>query len=292
MTRHIQADLAIHTHPEHGEGPVWDDRDGALLWVDIPRGQLHRFHVDAGTDEITDVGQQLGAVALREQGGVVLAMEDGFALMAPGGSAQMIAPITAHDSNLRFNDGKCDPAGRYFAGTMAKDYTQGASQLHRLDPDLSVTTVLRDLTISNGLAWAADGRTMYFIDTPTHGIDAFDYDVAAGQIARRRRIIDIPERLGFPDGMCIDDDGCLWVALYDGGAVHRYTPDARLDAIIELPVTKATSCAFGGSGLDRLFITTSTERFTAEQFQGQPLAGAVFVCEPGVTGPSPSRFAG
>lgn len=288
--RRITSDVAVHVDAAHGEGPVWLDDEDRLLWVDIPRSQVHRTDVESGEDDVIEVGQHVGAAVPRTGGGLALALADGFALREADGAIEFVAPVTQDDPDVRFNDGKCDPVGRFLAGTMAYDARPGAGSLFRLDPDRTVTRLLDGVTVSNGLAWSGDGGTFYYIDTRTSRIDAFDYDLGNGNIANGRTIAAIPADDGHPDGMAIDTEGCLWVALFGGGAVHRYTPDGRLDALVNLPVTQVTSCSFGGPHLDRLYMTTSTAGL--ERPDEQPLAGAVFVCAPGVSGPPASRYAG
>ena len=190
------------------------------------------------------------------------------------------------------NDGKCDPQGRLWAGSMAYDARPGAGALYRLDGDLTVHEIVQAVTISNGLAWTPDGTTMYYIDTPTGRVDAFDADPATGAITGRRPWVGIPEAAGGPDGMTIDDEGCLWVALWGGSAVHRYAPDGRLDTVVSLPCRQVTSCAFGGAGLDELYITSSSLGLSAEEIAAQPLAGQLFLLRPGVTGPAAVAFEG
>jgi len=277
---------------ELGEGPAWDDRRGVLVWVDIWAGRVHAYDPRSGLDEAVDVGQPVGAAVPRESGGYALAVQDGFALLDPDGTVTSVAKVEDDIPGNRMNDGKCDRHGRFWAGTMAADQRPGAGALYRLDPDLSVTTVLTDVTISNGLAWSLDDTTMYFIDTPTQGVDAFDYDAVTGELENRRRVIDVPEEAGSPDGMALDEEGLLWVALFGGGAIRRYSPDGALEGVVELPATKTTSCAFAGPDLDDLYITSAHERLSAEELAGQPLAGALFRHHPGVRGLPTERFGG
>jgi sugar lactone lactonase YvrE len=192
----------------------------------------------------------------------------------------------------RFNDGKCDPAGRFLAGTMAYDLTSGAGCLYRLDPDRSVTRLLTGVTISNGLAWSGDGTTLYYIDSPAQGIDAFDYDVETGRLANRRRLVEIPHDAGLPDGMTIDEDGCLWVGLYGGSAVHRYTPAGKLDVTVSFPATNITCPVFGGPGFGVLYVTSARDGLDDRELADQPHAGAVFAADVGTRGLPALRFGG
>jgi sugar lactone lactonase YvrE len=190
------------------------------------------------------------------------------------------------------NDGACDPEGRFWAGSMAYDATPGAGSLFRVDRDGTLTTVLEGVTVSNGLAWDPDGRSLYYIDSATGGVDRFTYDRATGDVAGRRRMIEVPRELGEPDGMTVDADGCLWIALWNGGQVRRYDPGGRLLESVEVPVARPTSCAFGGRALDRLFVTTSRFGLDPGALSEQPLAGALLVVDPGVRGLVTPPFAG
>jgi sugar lactone lactonase YvrE len=190
------------------------------------------------------------------------------------------------------NDGKCDAAGRFWAGTMALDERGGAGALYRLDPDGHVETMIDGVTISNGLDWSDDGRLMYFIDTPTQSVDVFDFDLASGRIANRRSFARIDPVDGAPDGLTLDAEGFVWVALWGGSRVRRYAPDGALDSIVRVPATYVTSCAFGGADLGDLYITTARIKLSEADRASQPLAGGLFRARPGVRGRPPHRFSG
>jgi sugar lactone lactonase YvrE len=287
------AELALDARAELGEGPVWDERDGLLLWVDIARNELHRFDPASGADETIDVGQPVGSVAVRDTGGYVLALQDGFgALAAPGAEVEPLAEVRSEDPKTRFNDGACDSAGRFWAGTYAEDEAEGAGALYCLEPDHSVRSLLDSVTISNGIDWSLDGRTMYYVDSPTQRVDAFDFDAGSGSIANRRALIEIPQEAGLPDGLTVDAEGCLWVALWGGSAVHRYRPDGSLERILRLPVSLVTSCCFGGADLEDLYITSAAYEFTPEQLAAEPQAGGVLCYRPGVRGRHPNPYRG
>jgi sugar lactone lactonase YvrE len=275
---------------EIGEGPVWDSRSGRLVWVDVLAGRIHHTDVRTGATETTQAPLHVGAVAPRRAGGFVAALQDGFWVVGDG-PARRITSIAEARAGLRFNDGKCDPAGRFWAGTMAYDQSAGAGALYRLDGDGRATRVLDGVTISNGLAWSHDGRAMYYIDTPTQRIDAFSYDPSTGDISERRSVIKVPPGAGAPDGMTIDAEGGLWVALWGGSAIHRYV-DERLDRVIRLPVSQPTSCAFGGPDLEELYVTSAWEGLSVPERKAQPLAGALLRVRPGVRGIPPSVFVG
>ena len=274
------------TGPEahHAEGPVWSDAWGGLRWVDMLAGDVLSLGAGGGVSR-RHVGAVAAALRPRAGGGAVIAVERGFLLEAPDGELTALPELWS-DPGVRLNEGGCDPDGRFYCGSMAYDARAGAGSLYRLDPGGEVEVVLREVTISNGLDWSPDGRTAYYDDTATGAVAAFDYDRERGLTARRTfATIDS----GAPDGLCVDAEGGVWVALYGGGAVRRYAPSGELDAVVELPVTKVTACTFGGPGLDRLFITTSREGLPDD---AEPLAGSVFTCAPGVRGLPVRPFAG
>src|SRR5476651_511497 len=294
MATVVEADLVLDAQAELGEGPVWDATASCLYFVDILRGHVHRF--DPGTSALRTyhVHQFVSAVAIAERGDLVLAVRDGFARMDPAtGNVRVIAGVEADRPDRRMNDGKCDALGRFWAGTMAPDErVRGAGSLYRLDPDGRVHTMLGGVSISNGLDWTGDGRAMYYVDSPTQTIDVFDVDPASGAIANRRVFVRIPVAQGTPDGLTLDADGHVWVALWHGGAVHRYAPDGTLNTIVRVPTMCPTSCAFGGSDLRDLYITTASITLSARRRAEQPMAGGLFRCRPGAQGRLPNRFAG
>jgi sugar lactone lactonase YvrE len=290
----IGTDLVLDARAHHGEGPLWHPTEQTLDWVDIMAGRLHRYDPRADRDAVIEVGQPVGALAPRRSGGYVLALEEGFAVLEPSGEVRVVCTIERSGPPQRMNDGKCDSAGRFWAGTMAYDFTPGVAALYRLDRDFKVTTMLSRVTLSNGLDWTDDDRTMYYIDSLAHGVDAFDFDPLVGTIGRRRRLIDIPsDPTGptgetVPDGMTVDAEGFLWVAVFGSSEVRRYSPVGHLDCTVRLPVCAPTSCTFGGPGLADLYITTNIVFDDGRE----PQAGGLFKCRPGVRGRPARMFAG
>ena len=268
----------------HAEGPVWSEAWGGLRWVDMLAGDVLALGED-GAVARRHVGAVAAALRPRAGGGAVLALERGFALEARDGELTRL-PTLWDDPGVRFNDGGCDPEGRFFCGSMAYDARPGAGSLYRLDPDGSVAVVLAEVTLSNGIDWSPDGRTAYYADTATGAVSAF---ADGRRLGGRGTFAEIAAGDGAPDGLTVDAEGGVWVALYGGGAVRRYAPSGELDAVVELPVTKVTACTFGGQGLRTLYITTSREHLAGDE---QPDAGSVFACTPGVAGRPARPFAG
>lgn len=272
----------------HGEGAFWDEVAGRLLLVDMMVGAVVEVAAD-GSPRRHEFGGVAAAIRARAEGGYVLAVERGFQLLdadlTPTG--EVVAAFS--DPAIRMNDGGCDPQGRFYCGTMAYDETPGAGTVYRLDADRSVHPVLAGVTISNGVQWHADGRSVYYNDTPTGRVDRYAFDPGAGSFGERSTFAVIEEGEGAPDGMAIDEQGGVWVALWGGGAVHRYDGDGRLTEVVELPVQDVTSCTFGGDGRRTLFITTSRQT-KGEQAEAE--AGAVFAFEAGVAGAPQYAYAG
>lgn len=279
------------------ESPVWDSRRCRLLWVDIGAGLVHRLDPLTGADIATAVGVPVGAVAVRQAGGLVLAAGRGFAFLdeaVPGQQTGALSWRWSAGRGDRMNDGKCDPAGRFLAGTMTMAQTPGAAALYQLAADGSVTTLIGEVAVSNGLGWSPDGSLLYFADTPLERVDVLDYDVSAGTVSRRRPFADLHDAPGRPDGLTVDAEGGVWVAMARGGsAVRRFTPDGRLDHVVEMPVPAVTSVAFGGPGLADLYVTTSRAGLGPADLAAHPGSGAVF-CVPavGVSGRPAAEYVG
>jgi sugar lactone lactonase YvrE len=290
--RIIAAECALRTSAVLGEGPVWDAATQRLWWVDIERRELHSFDPANAGDRHWTFEHRIGFAVPSVRGDWIVGTQRGLARFAP--ETCTLTPLADPESHLpenRFNDAKCDPAGRLWAGTMAVSEAPELGHLYRIDPPAVVTRMLDRVSISNGLAWSPDGQTMYYIDSPTRRVDAFDFDPSTGAIANRRTAIQLTD--GFPDGMCSDAAGNLWVALWDGWSVACFDPHTgRQLAKIEVPVAAVTSCCFGGPAWDQLYITTASRDLNATGHLQQPLAGSLFVARPGVPGTPPHLFAG
>jgi len=284
----IDVDVVIDAGAEHAEGPIWDESTSKLWWVDITGCRVHCFDPVMSSDDSWRVDGQPGGVLLEAQGRPVVAMPDGLAVLdTVNGSTHMQAPIESHLPGNRLNDLAADSQGRVWVGSMAYDRSPDAGSLYRVFGH-DVDRVVSSLTISNGPAIDENGGRMYLADTARMTVDVFDFDVTTGELASARKFIDLVAEGLWPDGMSIDDEGGLWLALGKASAVRRYRPDGVVDAVVELPVTNPTSVAFGGVNGGDLYITTSRFDITPQQRMEQHLAGAVFRCRPGISGsPSP-----
>ena len=287
-------ELLVDEHALVGEGPLWDEEEQVLYWVDILNSKLFIYDPASGENRTLDVGQHVGTVVTRASGGLMLAVREGFASFdLETQELTLIANPEAHVTGNRFNDGKCDPAGRFWAGTMAYENPKDSGSLYRLDTDLSVHRMFGGVAISNGIVWSLNHSTMYYIDTLRKNVRAWDYDNETGDIANERVVIDVPEEAGMPDGMAIDSEGMLWVAHYGGARVSRWNPGSgELLEEIPLPVTQVTACAFGGPDLATLFITSAAQELDAAELARQPLAGGLFAIETPYRGVPSFRFGG
>ncbi|HTW07446.1 MAG TPA: SMP-30/gluconolactonase/LRE family protein [Acidimicrobiales bacterium] len=310
----MEVEVAYPARAELGEGPTWDDRTQSLFWVDIVAGRVHRLRPDLGLDVAAELDIAVGSLALRQEGGLVLALADGLALATAGEVNRALpedaravnppgrhrgatlesrrVPGSAPPGHARFNEGKADPEGRFVAGTMDWHERPELGALYQLAPDGGITTLLEGVGISNGFDVSDDGLTMYYIDTHIAGVDAFDRDPATGALSGRRRFAEVPRDDCGPDGMTLDAEGCLWVAVWGAGQVRRFDRAGRLIGVIDVPARQVTSVAFGGPRLDELFITTARVGQSQHVLAAQPRAGDIFWCSPGVEGRPWPRFAG
>ena len=266
-----------------GEHPV-QLADGTLLWVDIGVGDLYRLAPD-GTHLAQRIDEGLGCAAPTKDGGLVVATSRGFQLFDGAGN-RVGGPIVPADlpNECFFNDGACDPAGRFLAGTSTTERTTGAATLYALEPDGAIRVVLDGVTESNGIAWSVDGATMFYVDSGTQDLLAFDYDVRAGTVGSSRIVATIDSADGVPDGLAVDVEGNLWLGLWDGWGMRRYTPTGALLESVRFPVQHVTCGGFGGPGLGRLYVTTASSYLSDEELAAQPLAGALFQLDVTVPG--------
>jgi sugar lactone lactonase YvrE len=291
VTDELTAELVLDAHAILGEGPVWDAEAGVLWWVDIEGRRIHRFDPATRQDTSIETASMVGAVALRTSGGLLAALEDGvYAVDFETGAASLFAALD-EPPEVRSNESKCDPAGRFLVGTMAFDYSP-IGGLYSVEADGSVRRLLSQLEIANGMAWSADGGTFYYIDSPKRGVDAFNYDLASGAIANRRRWLTFGDPVAKPDGMAIDAEGGLWIAFWDAAEIRRYGPDRSLDVVVRVPATQVTSAVFGGADLRDLYITCATTGLSDAALAEQPHAGGLFHVRIPVPGLLPDRFAG
>ncbi len=280
------ATLVSDTKSVLGEGPIWNDKKGQLYWIDIERRQLHMYTPGTGRSKSFPTNERIGTVVPVASGGALVALQNGiFTMNLSNGAMKLINNPLDTVADVRFNDGKCDPAGRFWVGSMAMNDKQGTASLYMMNDQHQVKKILDNVTISNGIIWSLDQKTMYYIDTPTMQIQAFDFDVTTGNITNPRVVVSVPEGMGAPDGMTIDEEGMLWVGMWGGRAVARFNPEnGKLMQKIEVPAVNITACAFGGAQLDTLYITTATQGMSAEQLKKYPHAGGLFAFVPGVKG--------
>jgi sugar lactone lactonase YvrE len=277
-------EVAVRAEAALGEGPTWDAAAGRLLWVDILGSRVHTFDPSTGRRTVRRTDQHVGAAKPRAGGGLVLNLRDGVALLDPDDTFRWLHRDAV--PGRRGNDAAVAPDGSLWAGTMRYDEAPGGGTLSRLTGTGTAEAVLDSVTVSNGTGWSPDGRLMYYIDSPTRRVDVFD--TTEGRVSGRRPLAEIEDGAGFPDGLTVDADGCVWVALWDGGAVRRYTPDGVLDRVVTLPVRRPTACAFGGAGLTDLYITTARTGLSAPH----PLSGSVLVIPGAGKGIAQPPFAG
>ncbi|WP_308198902.1 SMP-30/gluconolactonase/LRE family protein [Saccharothrix sp. S26] len=281
----MSIEVAVRAEAELGEAPTWDHASGTLLWVDVLGSEVHRYSPSRDDDAVLDVPQHVGAAKPRTRGGLVLNLRDGVALIDRDGAKTWLV-YWARDG-VRGNDAAVDPAGRLWAGTMRYDEDPGG-WLARVEPSGDAKVVLDEVGVSNGIGWSPDASLMYYVDSAQRRIDVLDYDRESGEATNRRPLAEVPR--GLPDGLTVDSSGAVWVALWGGAALHRYTPDGRLDREVELPVGQPTACCFGGADFTDLYVTTA--RVGLGEGASSELAGSVLVL-PGVGEGLPSTaFAG
>ncbi len=278
--------LLYDVRAELGEGPSWDSARNRLTWVDIYAGHLHLYDPKTNLDEKIEVETPLGCAAPTRSGKLILGLGNGIATLSLNPvKLTWLASPESHLPGNRFNDGKCGPDGRFLAGTMDNDEKEASGALYSYSPDGTLKTLLSGVRISNGLAWSKDHKTMYYIDTPTFNIMAYDYDLTGGEIGNPRVAVSIPPRLGFPDGMTSDTEGRLWVCMWGGASITVWEPEkGQLLEKITLPAKNVTSCVFGGENGTDLFVTSARKSLPPADLAEYPLTGGLFHLQTDVTG--------
>ena len=279
----MDVSVALHARDQLGESPVWDERRSELVRVDITGRAVHRWSPGRGEAGVRATEADVGAVVLTDEDDAVLLAVERELRLVDGDVSTTLAAVPGTD-DVRFNDCRSDPQGRLWAGTMSRTRSPGRGTLYRREPDGRLTAVIEGTTISNGIGWSPDEATMYFIDSTTQRIDAFDFDGRSGAISGRRTLAAIAAEDGLPDGLAVDAEGGVWVCLFGGGAVRRYSPRGELLDHVELPVTNPTCPVFAGAGSRTLYVTTARHRLSAQQLAGEPAAGAVLTLEAPATG--------
>jgi len=293
------AQLLVPGAGELCEGPRWDDRTATLLWTDIYGCVVHEADSDGTRVASHPTASPTGSFAPRRDGGYVLAVETGFVLVDQEWEGwNPVGAQRSLPSPLRSNDGACDPRGRFLAGTMGHHEEPGAGAVLRLDARApngrlsDAEVVVEGTTVANGISWSLDGTTMYFVDSAQQRVDAFDYDLDTGAASNRRTLVAVQDADGCPDGLTVDADGSLWVALWDGGQVRCYDAAGKLTGVVTVPVPRVSSCTFGGSDLRDLFITTARIGLDAQTLAAHPDSGGIYRCRPGPAGRPVARFGG
>jgi len=287
----LNAVLVLDAKTMLGEGSIWHPKENKLYWIDIEGRTLHIYDPVSQEDKVFPVGARIGTVVPVQNGGALLALQNGlYKIDTHTGKLSFLINPLPDTVNLRFNDGKCDPSGRFWVGTLALDARRRGAVLYRFDTDKNIHLVLDSVSISNGIVWTSSKKIMYYNDTPTGTIQAFDYDDKTGAISNRRVAIKIPKGMGAPDGMTIDAQDNLWVALWGGGMVGKFDPvTGELLQKIKVPAPNVSSCAFGGKNLETLYITTARAWMNADKLIEFPLSGGLFAVKPGVHG-VPAEF--
>lgn len=283
----MKTEIVLEAKTLLGEGPAWDAKSQTLYWVDILGKRVY-----ANDHVLVELDDTIGCLAPRQNGNLLLGMRSSFADLEPGSGKLTVLASLSEPANNRVNDGKCDPAGRFLAGTMDMNEKDASGSLYSFDGN-KVTRLLDGIRISNGLAWSVDHKMLYFIDTPTREVKVFDYDAAAGQIADPRTAIAIPESLGWPDGMTADTDGNLWIAMWGGAQVTRWDPrSGRLLEQIPIPALQSSSCVFGGRDMNELYVTSARVGMTEPDLNKYPLSGSLFKVTTSTVGMRTFEFSG
>jgi sugar lactone lactonase YvrE len=294
-----QVDLVLDAKAGAAETPVWDAQNKLLYWTDLTKKRLHIYEPANDSDRFIDVGSKIGTVVIRQSGGVVVALESGFNYIdLSTGDISNLADPEPEMTNNRFNDGKCDSAGRLWVSSVSQDFENGKAtmvpygKLYRFGPNQEIMVALDKVIQVNGLGWSVDNKKMYLVDTVGFAILSFDFDEINGVISNQQIAVQVPESFGYPDGMCLDDEGSIWLAHWGGYQVSRWNPvTGNLIETIAVPASQVTCCSFGGDNLDELYITTARHCLSEEELAKYPYSGGIFKYKPGVTGPVAHQFA-
>jgi sugar lactone lactonase YvrE len=285
------AELLVNENAALAESPIWDHRYGRLVWADISKNIIWRTDISNGISEKQHLNQAIGCVAPHGKQGYVMAGGNGFFAINKLGEELTLINRAFDSHHQKFNDGKVDPQGRFWAGSACLDGTEVEGSLYSIDENHSVTTAFGGITSSNGFDWSADGRFFYYVDTAAGGIDVFDIDEETGAFIKRRRFVDIPGTLGLADGLTVDAEGCVWLAIWYAGGIFRYAPSGELIEKVNVPVCRTSSCVFGGDKMSTLFITTAKGR-EQSNFPTENEAGAIFAIETEAQGQVRSSYHG
>ena len=286
----MEIEVAVRATATLGEGPTWDHSSSTLLWVDILASEVHRYAPSRDDDAVLVVPQHVGAAKPRVNGGIVVNLRDGVALIDRDGTRTWL--VYWAREGVRGNDAGVDPSGRLWAGTIRYDQSADEGWLARVSGDGAAKVMIEKVNTSNGVGWSPDGTLMYYIDTPTRRIDVFDFDDASGTLSGRRPLCVVGHTDGWPDGLCVDASGCVWVALWGGAAVRRYTPSGDLDREIPLPVDQPSACCFGGPDFSDLYVTSARIGLSDDVLAARPLSGSVLVVPGAGSGVPSVTFAG
>lgn len=285
-SNHKTATLEYKVNSKLGEGALWNYKTQEFYWVDIEGKTLNIYNPKTKTNKVIKTPSRVGTVVPYTKEQAVVALEDGiYKINLENGDLKQISNVESDITENRFNDGKCDPKGNLWVGSMHLKESLPNANLYKIEPNGVTTKMVDSVTISNGIVWSKDTKKMYYIDTPSKSIKSYDYDIETSTISNEKIAVNIPESLGYPDGMTIDENDTLWVGLWNGNAVAQFDPKTgKLISKIEVPAHNVTACAFGGENLDILYITTSNNDMTEEERKKYPLAGSIFKYKPGVKG--------
>ncbi len=287
-------DVQVYWSGKHelGEGPIWNTREQKLYWVDIFAKNIHCMDYATEKHQQWTMPSDVGCIGFKESGGLIAALIDGiYSLDTTTGQVSTLAELIVGRDDIRFNDGSVDPGGRFWAGTMDLTENEGKGALYRYDADGSVHLMTEGLVVSNGIGFSPDKKTLYHSDSGTGKISQYDFDLETGTISHHQLFVEIPTEAGVCDGMCVDSEGFLWVAHWNGWRITRFNPDGQIDKIIKMPVARPTSCCFGGPELNKLFISSARFELTAEELNQQPNAGNIFVIDVDIKGQAEPFFA-